>query len=123
MADALTARRLASALPGVTDRSTAASVALYVAGKLLAWSWPERVGPKRPRVPRLDVLVLRCPIEAKETILEADPDKFFSHSHYDGYAAVLLRLGAVDEAELRSILVSAWRFVAPPALSAQIPPG
>ena len=62
------------------------------------------------------MLVAPCPIEAKETILEADPDKFFTHSHYDGYAVVLLRLEAVDETELRSILISAWRCVAPPAL-------
>ena len=120
MADALTARRLAVALPGVTDRSTEASVVLHLAGKLFAWSWPERVRSKGPRVPRLDVLVLYCPVEAKETMIEADPDKFFTHAHYDGYPAVLLRLDAVDEAELRPILLSAWRLMASPALLARL---
>jgi hypothetical protein len=120
--DAGLVRRLAQTLPGVSDRSTEASVALYVSGKLFAWSWPERVHPKRPRVPRLDVLAVRCPIEAKQTILEADPDKFFTTAHYDGYPAVLLRLEAVDEAELGAILTSAWRCMAPPALVEQLRP-
>ena len=73
--------------------------------------------------PRLDVLALSCPMEAKETLLEADPDKFLTERHYDGYAVVLLRLEAVDEAELEAILLSAWRAVAPPALAAELKPG
>ena len=41
MATAVDVCRLAAALPGVSDRSTEAQVALYVSGKLFAWSWPE----------------------------------------------------------------------------------
>ena len=109
--------RLRVTASGHSDRSTEASVVLRVAGKLFAWSWPERAHPKGPRVPRLDVLAVLCPIEAKETILEAEPDKFFTTAHYNGYPTVLLRLGAVDEAELGAILVSAWRCAAPKALA------
>jgi hypothetical protein len=119
MADAATVRRLAASLPEVKDRSKPESLAFYLGGKLFAWSWPEPAGPRRARVPRLDVLVLRCAMEAKETILEADPDKFFATAHYDGYPVVLLRLETVDEEELRSILLSAWRSAAPPALQGQ----
>jgi hypothetical protein len=111
MADASAVRRIASSLPGVKDRSKDTHVALYVGGKLFAWSWPEK-HHKGPRVHRLDVLVLRCAMEAKETILEADPDKFFTEPHYNGYPAVLLRLDQVDEPELEAILGSAWRSVA-----------
>ncbi len=121
MTDAAAARRLALSLPGVTDRSKEASVAVYVADKLLAWSWPQRVKAKSPRVPRLDVLVLRCPLEAKEIMLEAEPDKFFTDPHYDDYPAILLRLDAVDEAELKAILTSAWLSAAPANLLAQFP--
>ncbi len=121
MTDAAAARRLALCLPGVTDRSNDASVALYVGGKLLAWSWPQRVKARQPRVARLDVLVLRCPLEAKEIMLEAEPDRFFTDPHYDGYPAILLRLEAVDEAELHAILTSAWLSTAPPKLLAQVP--
>ncbi len=123
MADALTARRIASTLPGVSDRSTDAKVVLYAGGTFFAWTPPVRGRSKGPRAPRLDVLVLRCPLEAKETILEADPHKFFADPHYDGHAAVLLRLDAVDEAELRPILISAWRCVAPPGLVDQLATG
>lgn len=122
MTDAGLVRRLAQTLPGVSDRSTEASVVLYVSGKLFAWSWPERVKPKGPRIPRLDVLAVRCPVEAKQTILEADPDTFFTTAHYDGHPAVLLRLEAVDEAELGAILTSAWRCMASPAVVEQLRP-
>ncbi len=111
MADAAAVRRIAASLPGVRDSSKDTHVALYAAGKLFAWSWPEK-HHKGPRVYRLDVLVLRCAMEAKETILEADPDKFFTEPHYNGYPAVLLRLDKVDEPELEAILGSAWRSVA-----------
>jgi hypothetical protein len=67
------------------------------------------------------VLVLCCPIEAKETMIEADPDKFFNDARYNGYPAILLRLEAVNAAELRVTLISAWRFTAPPKLLAQLP--
>ncbi len=122
MTDAVAVRRIAATLPGVSDRSTEASVVLRLGGKLFAWSWPEPAGPRRGRVPRLDVLVLPCAPEAKETIVEADPDKFFVTSHYRAYPLVLLRLDTVDEAELASILLSAWRSVAPPALQEQLRP-
>ena len=122
MADAAAVRRIAASLPEVTDRSTEASVVLRLAGKLFAWSWPEPAGPRRGRVPRLDVLVLPCAMEAKDTIVEADPDKFFTTAHYRAYPLVLLRLETVDEAELRSILLSAWRSAAPPALLEQLRP-
>jgi hypothetical protein len=123
MADAQTVRELASALPGVKDRSKETSLAFYLGGKLFAWSWPEPAGPRRGRVPRLDVLVLPCAPEAKETILEADPDKFFTTTHYRAYPLVLLRLETVDDAELGSILLSAWRSVASPVLREQLRPG
>lgn len=122
MTDAADVRRIAASLPGVSDQSTEASVVLRVRGKLFAWSWPQRVAPRRPRVPNLGVLVLLCPIEAKETMLEADPDKFFHDAHYTGYPAILLRLDAVDEAELEAILQSAWRCAAPPDLIGQVKP-
>ena len=122
MADAAAARRIAVSLPKVSDRSTEAFVVLRVAGKLFAWSWPEKAQPRGPRVPRLDVLAVLCPIEAKETILEAEPDKFFTTAHYNGYPTVLLLLDAVDEAELGAILASAWRCAAPKALAEQFRP-
>ena len=37
-------------------------------------------------------------------------------SHYNGFPAVLVRLPAVTLAQLRSLIVAAWRCQAPPQL-------
>jgi hypothetical protein len=54
-------------------------------------------------------------------LLAADPEKFFTEPHYNGYPAVLVRLAAVDEPELRELLVDAWRIQAPKPLVMQHP--
>jgi hypothetical protein len=46
----------------------------------------------------------------KEALLRAAPDKFFTTEHYAGAAAILVRLGAVTEAELTELLVNSWRL-------------
>jgi hypothetical protein len=50
----------------------------------------------------------------KEALLASDPDKFFTTPHYDGYPTVLVNLPAVDEDELRELIVESWRRKAPP---------
>lgn len=112
MVDAATVRRLAAALPDVEDASTDDALSFEVGGKGFAWSWNERVHPKTPRRPRLDVLAVRCVPEEKETLLELDPEKFFTEAHYNGYPAILVRLGEVDEAELTGLLATAHGCVA-----------
>jgi hypothetical protein len=49
----------------------------------------------------------------KEALLAAEPDTFFTTPHYDGYAAVLVRLDAIDEGELTELIVESWRLKAP----------
>jgi hypothetical protein len=107
MADASDARRIAATLAGVSDDSTESSLTFALAGKGIAWSWKERVHPKKPRRPRLDVLAVRCVGEFKETILESDPEVYFTEPHYNGFPAVLVRLDKVSVEELREILESA----------------
>jgi hypothetical protein len=119
MADAEAARRIAASLPEAEDNSTADSLAFSVHGKGFAWSWKERVDPKRPRRSRLDVLALRCPPEEKDAILASDPEKFFNEDHYRGFPAVLVRLEKVGEKELRALLTAAWRCQAPKSLTAR----
>jgi hypothetical protein len=53
---------------------------------------------------------------AKQELLAADGEKFFTEPHYNGYPAVLVRLAAVDADELRELLTDAWRAKAPRAL-------
>lgn len=49
----------------------------------------------------------------KEALLAQDGDAFFTVPHYDGYAAVLVRLDRADPAELRELVLDAWVRAAP----------
>jgi hypothetical protein len=91
--------------------------------KGFVWSWMERVEPKKPRVENVDVVAVRVAGEAeKELLLAADPDKFFTEPHYNGFPAVLVRLAAVDVDELGELLTDAWRCQAPRSLLDPLPP-
>ena len=121
MVDVATARRLATALPEVEDRSDDRRLVFEVGGKGFAWSFNLRVHPKKPRVPQLEVLAVRCPIEKKEMLVEAAPERFFDDDHYRGFPAVLVRLPRIDEDELAGLLRDAWRLQASKALRAARP--
>lgn len=56
----------------------------------------------------------------KEELLVADPAKFFTEPHYNGFPAVLVRLPAIDAGELAELITDAWRCQAPRALSAEL---
>jgi len=119
MVDVETVRQIALSLPESRDGSTATALSFYVRDKQFAWTYHERVHPKRPRQPRLDVLAVRCAAEAKESLLASDPGKFFTTDHYRGFPAVLVYLDCVDEQEIRTLLTAAWRCQAPAALQRQ----
>jgi hypothetical protein len=53
----------------------------------------------------------------KEALLQDDPDVFFTTSHFDGYAAVLVRLEAIAVEELEEAIVEAWLCRAPKRLA------
>jgi hypothetical protein len=72
---------------------------------------PDAVDPETGE--RLDdVLMFRVDgLEAKELILADDRGIFFTTPHFDGYPAVLVRigeLGRLDREELRDLVVDAW---------------
>jgi hypothetical protein len=87
--------------------------------KAFAWSYMERVDPKKPRVRRPDVLAVRVADEwDKQALLAVDSQKFFTTAHYNGFPAVLVRLKTIDANELAELLLNAWRIQAPRALVA-----
>ena len=114
MVDIPALRRLIRTLPEAEDGSDEHKLAFLAGGKQFAWTYLERVRPKAPRRPRLDVLAVRCTLEKKEMLIAAAPDRFFDDDHYRGFPAVLVRLEAVDEAELAALLGEACHLVAPP---------
>jgi hypothetical protein len=72
-------------------------------------------------VPNPDVLALRVTTLAeKEELLAADPEKFFTEPHYNGFPAVLLRLPSIDASELEELITDAWRCQAPGAPAAEL---
>ncbi len=57
------------------------------------WVWQERIHPKKPRVANPDVLAIRVAnLGEKDALLAAEPSKFFTEPHYNGFPAVLVRL-------------------------------
>ena len=59
------------------------------------------------------VLVFVESLEEKEVLLASDPDVFFTTPHYDGYAAVLVRLDTAEAGEARELITDSWRLRAP----------
>ena len=55
-------------------------------------------------------------LEDKDALLRGQPDVFFTTPHYDGYPYVLVRLDAVDPAQLEELVEDAWRIRAPKSL-------
>lgn len=113
MVDPEILRGLALALPGAEDAPPATGFTFRVGAKGFAWTYYERIAPRAPRVARPDVLAVRCDLETKEMLIAAAPDRFFDDDHYRGYPAVLVRLDAIDPAELGPLLRAAWRLSAP----------
>jgi hypothetical protein len=119
MADQDDVRRIARSLPGAREGKEHFAFSVENKGKQkgFAWVWVERVEPKKPRVPRADVLAVRVRDHAeKAALLAGDPERFFTEPHYNGFPAILVRLPAVTLAQLRKLIFDAWRCQAPPQL-------
>lgn len=119
MADQSDVRRIALALPETSEAEGrfAFSVRNRNKQKGFVWVWNERVTPKRPRVPRPDVVAVRvADLDMKDLLLAADEETFFTEPHYNGFPAVLVRLPAIGVDELQALLTEAWRCQAPRAL-------
>ena len=99
------AQRIALSLPGTEQVKTT----FKVDGRNFLAVYPERIDPKKARVPNYDVLLVWvADLGDKEAYLRADPAKFFTVEHYEGYPAVLLRLAEVDTDELEQLIREAW---------------
>jgi hypothetical protein len=112
-------RRLALALPGAREGKDHFAFSVENKGKQkgFAWVWLERVEPKMARVPNPRVLAVRVQdLAEKAALIAGDPERFFTEPHYNGFPAVLVRLPRVTRAQLRKLLLAAWRCQAPPRL-------
>ncbi len=60
-----------------------------------------------------DTLVLMSTLGDKDLMMASAPHIYFETDHYKGYPALLVRLAAIDDAELTVRLEQAWRLAAP----------
>jgi hypothetical protein len=125
MATQAAVRRIALSLPETEEAGDHFAFSVRSRGKLkgFVWVWMERIVPKKPRVPNPGVIAVRVAnLGQKDLLLSADPGKFFTEPHYDGFPAVLVRLDAVSVADLEVLLSDAWRCQAPADLAKRTKP-
>ena len=108
-------RRVALALPEVTEERDRQ---WKVRGKALAWERPlRRKDLDELGGPQGEVLGVSVPDEgAKHALIADEPDVYFTTSHFDGYAAVLVRLDRIAPSDLVELLDEAWTCRAPKRL-------
>lgn len=112
-------RRICGGLPDTTEGADRLTFSVVNKGKEkgLAWIWMQRAAPKEPRVPRPDVLAVRISgEEEKAALISTLPEVFFTEPHYNGFPAILVRLGAIEVEQLEDLLVAAWRIQAAKSL-------
>ena len=97
------------------------TTAWSVRDKAFAWERPLRpadihaLGEKAPKGAILAVRVESLVV--KEARLAAQPDVLFTTPHFNGYPAVLIRLGKIKVKDLEELLVEAWLARAPKRLA------
>jgi hypothetical protein len=116
--------QVVAGLPEVTTGERHGNRTWYVAGKAFAWERPfskadiRRFGEQTP--PAGPILAVRTEdLGDKEALLAAHPQTCFTIPHFDGYAAILIKLPETPAAELRDALTDGWLACAPAKLAAQ----
>ncbi len=114
-------RRLALGLPETSERLSRDRSQWRVKDKLFVWERPlrrkevEQLGDEAPRGPILGARVEH--LGAKEALLADDPDVFFTTPHFEGYAAILVRLERISLEDLEEVVTEAWLARAPRRLA------
>jgi hypothetical protein len=94
-------RRIALGLPGAFERASyGGRPAWRTEPRMFAWIRDE------PEA----LVVWVDSLEDKEALVASAPAKFFTTSHYDGHPIVLVRLAAVDLAEVTELIADSWRL-------------
>jgi hypothetical protein len=110
--------RHVSALPGTSEQADSRGQRKWlVSDKAFAWERPLRpadiaaLGKSAPDGPILGVRT--ADLELKDVLLASDRAVFFTTPHFEGYPAVLVRLGKISQKQLKDVLLEAWLARAP----------
>jgi hypothetical protein len=114
MATWATLRSIARALPELEEQTPRD---WRVRNKMVVWERPLRASDLEAlgeSAPTGDIVGVRVSDEGvKHALIADDPDVYFTTPHFDGYAAVLVRLPAISRSELEEIVTEAWLDRAP----------
>ncbi len=117
MADWDDVRGLALALPDTDEQRSRGHMVWRVHGKLFVLERPLRTTDLRElgdAAPTGAILGARVEhLAAKEALLADDPSVYFTTSHFDGYAMILVVLDRISPTELEELVVEAWLSRAP----------
>jgi len=115
-------RRLAMALPEVTEKLSWGRVGWRVRDKGFVWDRPLGKADRAAlgdAAPDGEILGVRVTDEGeKSALIASEPDVFFTIPHFDGYPAVLFRLDLIEPDELAELVTDAWLLMAPKRLAA-----
>jgi len=100
-------REIALGFPGMEEGSSYGTPAFRVRKKLVVRLKEDA-----------ESIVVMVTMDEKEALLAADPRVYFTTPHYDGYAAILVRLAEVEADDLRDLVEGVWRRLAPKRLVA-----
>ncbi|HEX4484591.1 MAG TPA: MmcQ/YjbR family DNA-binding protein [Solirubrobacteraceae bacterium] len=113
-------QRLALALPETDERVSREKRQWRVKDKLFVWERPLRpkevaeLGDDAPDGPILGARVEH--LGAKQALIEDDSRVYFTTSHFEGYAAILVRLERIALDELEEVVTETWLARAPKRL-------
>ncbi len=113
-------QRIALSLPQTSERDARGKRWWQVKDKGFVWERPLRqkeIDSFEGEVPDGPILAARVEhLGAKEALLAEDPSVYFTTSHFDGYAAILVRLERISGEELQEVVTEAWLARAPKRL-------
>jgi hypothetical protein len=91
-------------LPGVVVDKYFGMPALKLDGQMLACMASHKSAEPNTLVVRIDFF-------ERDLRVANEPDIYYLKPHYVDYACVLTRLSRIDDAALRELLKSGWRFI------------
>ena len=98
-------RELAQALPEAVESTSYGTPAFKVAGKLFVRLHQDG-----------ESIMFKVGFAARDHLIRADPQTFFTTEHYRNYPTILARRTLLDAVMFKAMLERRWRTVAPKKL-------